>query len=329
MKKSYFLVIILSSVLSLSFTFSSPAKNYKGKKILLINSYHDGLPWSDGEIRGMKSILDGSGVEFKIEHMDTKINPSDEFKVQAGIRAKKVIDTYKPDVVIVADDNAFKYVIMPYYRDSDLPVVFCGINWDISVYGGPYSNTTGIIEVGLTSGLYNHMKKLVKGNRVGFIGPDVLSEHKNAEHYEKYIEGGYAYKEFVKDFQSWKKAYLEMQDKVDMFIVPGHAGIKGWDSDKATEFIFENINKPIATESEDLMAFALMALSKVSEEQGEQAALSALRILGGEKPIDIPIVFNKKGHLVLNLKVADKLNIIYTPAMLRNAKAIIGLEEQL
>ncbi|MCX9009588.1 MAG: hypothetical protein OIN66_00560, partial [Candidatus Methanoperedens sp.] len=110
----------------------TPTKTYEGKKILYIDSYHAGYEWSDGETRGIEKILNDTGVELKILRMDTKRNDSDAFGKQAGLKAKSVIEEFKPDVVIASDDPAFKYVIMPYYRDATLPFVFCGINWDVS-----------------------------------------------------------------------------------------------------------------------------------------------------------------------------------------------------
>ncbi|MBN3039978.1 MAG: ABC transporter substrate-binding protein [Candidatus Omnitrophica bacterium] len=293
--------------------------------MLYVNSYHKGYQWSDGEEESAVKVFKDNNLEYQVIYMDTKNNPEEDFKVKAGKKVKDYIEKYKPDVLIVADDNAFKYVVMPYYRDAELPVVFCGINWDISEYQAPYSNTTGMLEVGLIDGVYKHMKKFVRGDVVGFIGPDVYSEHRNAEYYAKFVDGGFDYVEFAPDFETWKEKYLGLKDKVDMFISPGPSGIKNWDIDKANEFMLRNVNVPIGTESTDMMGFSLVGLSKVPGEHGEYAAKTALRILIGEKPSNIPIVSNKKGYLMLNLAVADRLHIVYTPAMLRNAEIIYGI----
>ena len=50
------------------------------KKVLFIDSYHEGYDWSDGITRGVKSVLEGSGVNLKVIRMDTKRNNSEEFK---------------------------------------------------------------------------------------------------------------------------------------------------------------------------------------------------------------------------------------------------------
>jgi hypothetical protein len=326
MRKDIFRRLFLGLFL-LAFVSDCPAQDYAGKKILCINSYHKGYAWSDQEFEGLEGVLGPTKVTWEVIYMDTKNNPSDAFSKKAALKVKKYIEEFEPDVVISADDNAFRDVIMAYYRDSELPVVFCGINWDISVYDGPYSNTTGMIEVGMGEGIFKHLKKYARGKRAGFLGADMLSERKNATYFAQYIEGGFERAEFVLDSESWKEKYLELIDEVDMLYLATPEGIKGWDYQEVGRFVMANMKIPIGTESDTVMPFALLGLIKVPQEQGEYAAKAALEILDGKKPSDIPVVINKKGTLLLNVKVADKLGVIFSPAMLRNAQTIYGIEE--
>jgi hypothetical protein len=309
-------------------SLAEPA-DYSGKKILYINSYHQGYFWSDGEQQGAEKVLSGTGVDFKVVYMDTKNNPDEGFMKAAGLKIKNIIDEFEPDVVISADDNAFKYVIMPYFRDADMSVVFCGINWDISVYGAPYANTTGMIEVALVAKIYEHLKKFAQGQRIGFIGFDSPSERKHGRHCSDYVEGGFTYMKFVSDFSSWKEAFLEYQDTVDMVYLASPTGVKGWDDQKAARFVLENIKVPVGSDYDGNMSWVLLGVSKVSQEQGDYAARCALRILEGVRPSEIPVVTNKKGILALNLKIAEKLGVIFTPTMLRSATIVIGREQEL
>jgi hypothetical protein len=274
---------------------------------------------------GAEKVLTDAGVELKIVYMDTKNNPSDEFSRRAALRVKKIIDEFKPDAIISADDNAFKYVIMPYYRDSNLPVVFCGINWDVSIYGAPYPNTTGIIEIGLIEDVYKHLKKFSRGSRMAILAYDSWNERKNAQYAARYIEGGFFCQEYVKDFASWKRKFIELQDKVDMLYIAAPDGIKGWDTKEAEKFVLEHARILLGTDaSVAQVPLTLLGLTKIPQEQGECAARMVLDIFGGKKPSEITVVRNKKGDLYLNFKIAEKLNIIFPPAMIRNAKGIIG-----
>jgi len=326
MKRRFSNLLVAAAVLlTLNCAFAAE-KKYLGKKVLFVNSYHKGYEWSDGEQQSAQDILVSQGVEFEAIYMDTKNNSTEEFKKQAGLRVKEYIDSFKPDVVITSDDNAFQYAIMPYYRDSGLPVVFCGINWDVSIYGAPYKNTTGIIEAGLIGQLYNQLRKYAKGDKLGVISLDVPDERKNTRFFDRHIPASKISNIFVKDFQSWKDAFLRLQNSVDMIVFASPEGISGWNRQEAVHFVYEHIRVPTGTGAVAMTPPALIGVIKLPHEQGEYAARTALRILDGEKPADIPIAFSKKGGLYVSLDLAGKLDIVLPPSMLRNAKVIIGLE---
>ena len=178
-------IIIISLVLCLLFSDTSLARSYDGKKVLYIDSYHQGYAWSDGITKGVEMKMKGTGVNLKIIRMDTKRNSDDEFKRDAAKKAKAVIKDFKPDVVIASDDNASKFLIKPYYKDADLPFVFCGVNWDAKVYDYPYKNVTGIVEVAPIPILIEQMELYANGKRIGFIGPDIITAQKEAANYRK------------------------------------------------------------------------------------------------------------------------------------------------
>ncbi len=169
-------VLLLAGLILAACTAATPAaaptagkatalpSNYAGKKILFINSYHEGYEWSDGVEKGAHNVLDGTGIDLKFVRMDTKRNPDAAFGKKAGEQVKTEIESFKPDVIIAADDNAQKYVIVPYYKGGSLPVVFAAVNWDASAYGYPTSNVTGMLEVELPGQLIDQLKSYAKGN---------------------------------------------------------------------------------------------------------------------------------------------------------------------
>jgi hypothetical protein len=171
MKKFVMVAMCMAMVFSVGSAFG---KNYNGKKVLYIDSYHVGYAWSDGVMRGVKTALEGTGVNLKMIAMDTKRNKGDEFKKEAALKAKAEIEAFKPDVVIAADDNASKFLIMPYFKDASLPFVFCGVNWDATGYGFPYSNTTGMVEV-------TPVPQLIEQLKIGGRKPACFSQVTNVE----------------------------------------------------------------------------------------------------------------------------------------------------
>ncbi len=314
--------IVICTFAAFAFGSSAQAQNFAGKKVLYVDSYHEGYEWSDGIQRGVQQGLKDSGAELKVIHMDTKRNGSEDFKKQAAANVKQEIDTFKPDVVIASDDNASKYVIVPYFKDAELPFVFCGVDWDASGYGFPAKNVTGMLEVTEISALAKLLRTVSKGDRIGFIADDTETNRKVIEFYKKlYNLEPVPY--FAKDFDDFKKGFVELQGKVDSIIFYGWAAIKDWKMDEAADFILNNTKVPSGTFQEEVMPFVMIGYLKIPEEQGAWSAETALKILGGAKPIDIPIASNKTGKIMLNAKIAEKANVKLPYEVMQSAAKII------
>ena len=303
------------------------------KKVLFVDSYHRGYEWNDGVVNGLLPTFGAklneddsidnseSNVDLRIFRMDTKRNTSEEFKQQSALKAKNIIESWRPDVVIVSDDNAFKYLVMPYYKDANLPIVFCGLNWDASIYGAPYSNTTGMIEVSLLKQLMEQLRLYSRGNRIGFLSCDVITSRKEAKYYRSLFNLDIM-EEYVNNFEDWKKTYLEMQQNFDMIIFHNNAGINDWNKDEAIELIRTHTIVPVGTINPWIAEYALLAYAKVPEEQGEWVANATLEILSGKSPSNIPIVKNKKAKVYLNMEIARKLGITFPMELISQAEFV-------
>ncbi len=313
MNRNIIFSVLLASLVVL------PQCSKPSKKVLFVNSYHEGYEWSDGIQKGVESVIEPAGVDLKIVYMDTKRNSSEEFIKKAALKTKGVIEEYKPDVVIASDDNASKYLIVPYYKKKKLPFVFCGLNWDASIYGFPTDNVTGILEVEFIIGLIEYMKDHAKGKRIGFISYDILSERKSAHNYKEILKVPLEKEVYVKTVDEWKKKFLSLQERVDMIIISNMAGIKNWNDDEMKEWTLKNTKIPTGTTNDWMMKYSLIGLTKIPEEQGEWAAKTALKIIAGMDPKKIAIARNKDGKLYINRSLADKLNIKFSEPMLQSA----------
>lgn len=335
MKRRNLIGFILIALILMSSIFSCNTKKKKNgkqeieilknavKKILFVNSYHKGFEWSDGITNSLREGLSNKkNIELKIHYMDTKRNTEEEFKKQAALNTKEIIEEWKPDLLITSDDNAFKYLIMPYYKDADLPVIFCGLNWDATIYEAPYSNTTGMVEISFVIPLINHLRIYTEGDKIGMIVDDCLSSRKWTKNAQKTLNISFEKEYFVKTFEEWENTFIKLQDEVDILLLVGNAAINDWDNEKAERFILENIRKPIGSTYDWMSLYSLITIETIAEEQGEYAAETALKILKGTLPSDIPLQENKKGKLILNLKIAEKLDIVFLPSLLKNAEII-------
>merc|ERR1711879_308388 len=177
-----FLGIIKIIFLLLFLHISMLAKN---NICIYINSYHKGYEWSDTITKEIKTRLKDSCkiIQFDLDSKRKKDKESIEAK---ALEAKKLIDDTNPDIVLFSDDNAAKYLVKPYYQDSKIPFLFCGINWTAKEYGFPYKNNMkGIIEVLPVDSILKIATRLSTGKYGIFIGDNTITDKKDLSYLEK------------------------------------------------------------------------------------------------------------------------------------------------
>lgn len=294
---------------------AASAAGYEGKRILHVDSYHAGNEWNDRIVQAVRDTLEGTGVELKVIHLDTKRRSSEPEKRAAALRAKQIIEQFRPDVVTASDDDASQYLIMPYYKDAALPFVFCGVNWDASVYGFPYANVTGMVEVSPIPQIVNLLKRYAHGNRIGYLAEDTPTKHKELAYHERLFGIKYDHAYFVSTFEDWKNAYMRAQDEVDMLVILGVGAITDFDDRTAQQLAETATRIPSGTDFAWLMPFTMLGVGKLPEEQGRWAAEAALKILDGVAPSRIPLTYNRQGKLYFNPRIAVRLGVEEFPAL--------------
>lgn len=147
--KEYFSFNFFKISLLIFFTYLFPFKTLANsencKNILLINSYHKQISWTDSLTHGItKSLIEG-GIKYElyIESLDSKrIDPKRVFnEFYSFVKAKYSDITV--DIILATDNDALFF--LEKYHDElfpNVPVVFCGINnWTTFKKG-----YTGVIE---------------------------------------------------------------------------------------------------------------------------------------------------------------------------------------
>ena len=125
---------------------------------------------------------------------------------------------------------------------------------------------------------------------------------------------------WVKNYAEFKETFLKAQKEVDILFIGNNAGSDQWPEPEMEQFILKNTALPSGTINDWMAPYALITLAKKPEEQGEWAAQASLRILDGTPVSEIPVTENKKGKLILNLDIAEKLGVVFSPSLLRNAE---------
>ncbi len=310
-------VYVLTVILALS------SHGAAAEKCLYISSYHKGYAWSDGVEQGLRDTVGGK-CELKQFDMDTKRKKDIASIKAAALQAKELIDKWQPDVVITSDDNAVKYVLQPFYKDHDVPFVFCGVNWTVEGYGLPYKNATGMVEVAPIDELFRRVDSIQGRARTAiYIGADTLTEKKNLHRFElaaeKYnVDLKYRLAQTTKD---WISAYRYAQ-QYDLVVIGSNSGINDWDSDLAKHATQSDTRKLSVTNHEWMMPYTILGLTKIPAEHGEWAGKAALAILDGASPADIPIVSNRKSEIWVNQSILQGSGIEMPAAYVRKAKKI-------
>ena len=295
-------------------------------RVLLVDSYHQGYAWSDGIKAVVTELLAAADVELRVVYMDGKRQGGREAQEAAGARVMREVAAYGPDLVIASDDSAQKYFVVPYLLGTDLPVVFCGVNWDASVYGYPAANVTGMVEVDAVPTLMDHLRRFAAGDRVALISDDSLSEHRTANFYNQEFFGGNLRTWFFSGMEEFKAAFLAAQQEADMLLVMNNAAVADWDNEAAGVFLVENTRVPTGSVNRHMAEYVIYTILKSPEEQGHWAAETALAILGGASPSSIPLARNQGAGLVVNLKLAEAAGIVIPMSTLRAATQVIGQE---
>ena len=238
-----------------------------------------------------------------------------------------MIESWEPDVVITADDNAAKYLIKPYYENHRVPFVFCGLNWTAAEYGFPFSNATGMIEVAPIAPMLERARDIVPSiKRVFYVGADVLSEKKNLKRFQRAA----AKLGFKLDYalagttESWLEAY-ERAQSYDLVVIGSRNGIKDWDHELALAGVFKYTHKLSVTNHGWMMPYTVLGMTKVSREQGEWAAKTALKILDGMAPSSIPIVPNRRRDIWINKDILKTANLRLPDDLMRKGKKVASL----
>jgi ABC-type uncharacterized transport system substrate-binding protein len=298
----------------------------KGKyKIVYVNSYHQGHPPSDQITTGLVESMPADSFEVISYFMDTKRNPTQEYIEAKAAALLDSIQQADPDLLVISDDNAVKYLVQPHLQDQDLPVVFCGVNWSADQYALSRNNITGILELLPVE----EVMAAMKSHDPSIQSLLVLNENTTTSRKTKPILdtvlnslGIEVTQTLVDDFEGWKAAFEEGNRSFDIIYLQTQGAIKGWDHAEAKKFIDQHIKVPLITCEDHMMPYSVFGMTQVSREQGTWAAETAKKILRGTPPSKIPVSENQMVSIWFNPTLAEKVGFQPDPVLMEKARII-------
>ncbi|GAB6034831.1 hypothetical protein JCM17795_10330 [Galenea microaerophila] len=293
-------------------TDSLPVCNY-------IASYSPSYFWQAEETAAIQKTL-RDVCQLNIFYMNSKAIHDPKHLQQIGQQARDFIEQNPPDIIISSDDNAMKYVIQPYFKNSAIPVVFCGINNSGKPYGLPYHNTTGMIEKqAIESELFRFAKEFSLNTlhkekfSLAYLNFPSTSENQNIRFLkQKFQEYQVNFEVIqVRSVQEWNQMFIQLnQDKTHDFIFLGnyHPLAQQWNPQKEQHLHLKYAKKPIFSYLKSMQPYSHLSFLKSATEQGLWAGKTAKLILQkGYQPSDIQIVPNRLFKLLYNQKMIEAL----------------------
>ena len=329
--------LLLCLVISL-FTTVAVAKEVK--RVYLVASYEEGhvcgLPQDQGVIKGLNKLgwFEGMNLDVKRYYMDTKRKNTtpEAMKKEADIILGQIKE-FKPEIVVVLDDNAFREVALPLAGRMDLSVVFSGMNGQPEKYNAmkrfmdtrekPGSNITGVYEKLYVLRSMKVMKSAVPGlNGKKVVGITDYSPTGNALTKQFEIELKNKPKGMdwelrrVKDWQEYTSLIKELNEDDGVgAIYPVALSLKVSDTVTYTapeifKWTMKNSRKPEMALNYFFSKIGLFGGAAVDfKAMGFLTGKKAGQILNGEKAGNIPIEDAPDYAIVFNLKRTKELDI--------------------
>ncbi|MCA1796208.1 MAG: hypothetical protein LC645_01475 [Geobacteraceae bacterium] len=117
--------------------------------VLVLHSYHAGLTWTDGEMKGIEQQFEQSKVPVRlhVEYMDTKRNPGREYLKHYSELLRYKLRNLHFDLILVTDNDAYNLALEQHEElFSGSPVVFSGVNDFHPDQLAGVDNITGVAE---------------------------------------------------------------------------------------------------------------------------------------------------------------------------------------
>lgn len=340
------LSVLIIIVVSLSASGVIAAENKV--RLVIVSSYHKEYLWSQATQKGVnQAMLDngyldnhGQAAELVREDsvesskaiitkvwMNTKRRNSASDIAKIVIKIDKLIKDFPPDLVLLGDDNAAKY-IGSRLLDTSIPVVFWGINGLPLKYGlvesldNPGHNVTGVWQTGYYKESLEFLHKLIPSAQTfAILASDSVTARSNVKQIQALAQSGKLPLKLVdvviaQNFSDFKVRAIELSKIVDAFFVVNHDTLidstgKHVDMLDVGNWYLRNINKPeVSHEGQFVEEGMLLTANDSGYNQGYRAFEMAFDILDqGLNPAHMRTIAPLRGPLMINRRRAEMLGI--------------------
>lgn len=316
--------------------------NGKKLRIYILDSYLAGS-WVNGIQSGIKEYLADRKIPYILRTASqdgfNKTNLGDSvIQYNDLTNLSKKIRNFKPDYIVLADDEAMNQVLPKLYQ-LKIPIIFTGINSELNEIPGLNKNRsliTGVLEREKPQHSYkllvNLSKKPIK--RITVISSQDPTSQILVEKYKQFFaDKKYSFLDVeinkIKSWENWKKKVLEANSKSDALWI-----LSPWDvTDERHheldirvmgKWLSENIKIPsVSGLPIGLNMGTTFCIAVSPEPLGREAGKLIATNFIDEKPLkEIEVVEYSKGSLMINKFQTDKFDISIPPEILEYAEVV-------
>ncbi len=322
------------------------------QRIYIVSSYDRGYLWSQSTHAGLMAAmrrydyladqaevdrftqtdnLDTARVVLRKAWMDTKRRNSSTDPAETTLRIMRDLEAFGPDLVMLGDDNAAKY-IGAQLLDTEVPVVFWGINGLPLKYGlvdsmdRPGHNVTGVWQPGYFREGLEYLKRLVPEARTfAILACDSETARPKVKQIQALAADGRLPLLLVEtvqtnDFETFKRRTLDLAGRVDAFFVLNHDTLRDAtgshvDTLAVGRWYLEQVRKPeVSNEDQFVREGTLLTANNSGFNQGFMAFEMAYDVLEqGLNPGLMRTRAPERGPLMVNRERASMLGIDLAP----------------
>ena len=319
MQRLYAAIVVL--LLCFYSGFSLADDGLRGKRILLINSYDPLFPTYARRIKGINSVFKDTSVTIDVEFMDSKRHfDSQSQALFLTLLARKISKRPAYDVVMTSDDNALELVLQnrgPLF--PGVPIVFTGLNnEELGLEMDTHQGVTGVIESVSTSGSLDLMASIdPTRNKLAVIVDGTPSGQADLRRIRKAVAARPAIDLTVIDLSalSWLEYEQSLRQLDETYAILLLSAFRDRD-DQSISFpetldrLVRNTDGPIYDLWEHGLGQGILGDLLINQyEQGRQAGLRALAILGGTPVAQIPVLDESTNQPMFDFNQLKRHNI--------------------
>ncbi|MGF1718986.1 hypothetical protein L4D20_02935 [Vibrio kyushuensis] len=251
-------------------------------RVVFIHSYHFSYPWVQQYRTGFLNEI--GKIQLDEYELDTKRKPDVEFSAISN-SAWHFIEQKKPDLVVLADDNALR-LLGRKITENNIPLVFLGINSNPRDYLELNAYTSGAIERPLMNRSVSMLIKLLPElKHVNVMMDNRATSHAILEtsfnnKVEQSILGITVSSSLISDYKTWKERVLNAKElHYDALIIANYAALSDESGDnvpldEVSEWTSNNSPVPVFS----FWSYSIGkgktigGLTISGEQQGEEAA---------------------------------------------------------